>query len=86
MLTVDTLSSYPVFWHYNVPATSQSTLGVGYFFINFLQCGGRDVRDLRASGDSLSKSERVQACKKTWGKKRKNKTKKQACIEAAKGQ
>ena len=40
--------------------------------------------DPRAGGNSLSKSERVQACKKQYGKGRKNKAAKQACIEAAK--
>jgi hypothetical protein len=45
-----------------------------------------DTRDPRAGGNSLSKSERVQACKKQYGKKRKNKAAKQACIAAAKGQ
>ena len=34
----------------------------------------------------LSKREMVQECKKKYGKKRKNKAAKQACIAAAKGQ
>ena len=34
----------------------------------------------------LSKREMIQECKKTYGKKRKNKAAKQACIAAAKGQ
>jgi hypothetical protein len=34
----------------------------------------------------LSQSEMIQECKKTYGKKRKNKAAKQACIAAAKGQ
>jgi hypothetical protein len=33
----------------------------------------------------LSKSEMVAACKKQYGKKKKNKAAKQACIAAAKG-
>jgi hypothetical protein len=37
-------------------------------------------------GGGLSKREMIQECKKTYGKKKKNKAAKQACIEAAKGQ
>jgi hypothetical protein len=37
-------------------------------------------------GGGLSKSEMIQECKKTYGKKKKNKAAKQACIAAAKGQ
>ena len=37
-------------------------------------------------GGGLSKSEMIQECKKTYGKKPKNKAAKQACIAAAKGQ
>ena len=36
-------------------------------------------------GGGLSKRERVEACKKQYGKKKKNKAAKQACIAAAKG-
>ena len=36
-------------------------------------------------GGGLSKSEMVAACKKQYGKKKKNKAAKQACIAAAKG-
>ena len=36
-------------------------------------------------GGGLSKSEMIQECKKTYGKKKKNKAAKQACIAAAKG-
>ena len=37
-------------------------------------------------GGGLSKRERVEACKKQYGKKKKNKAAKRACIAAAKGQ
>ena len=54
-------------------------------------CG--DVRDPRVAapsentrGGGLSKREMVQACKKQYGKKKKNKAAKLACIAAAKGQ
>jgi hypothetical protein len=40
-------------------------------------------KDTRGGG--LSKRERVEACKKQYGKKKKNKAAKKACIEAAKG-
>ncbi len=53
---------------------------------------GGDVRDPRAAapsedtiGGGLSKREMIQACKKQYGKKKKNKAAKQACIAAAKG-
>ena len=45
--------------------------------------GGDPRVDTRGGG--LSKREMVQACKKQYGKKKKNKAAKQACIAAAKG-
>ena len=49
----------------------------------------RDTRVAAPSEDTrgggLSKSEMVAACKKQYGKKKKNKKAKQACIAAAKG-
>ena len=52
-----------------------------------------DTRDPRGAaprvdtrGGGLSKREMVQACKKQYGKKKKNKAAKQACVAAAKGQ
>ena len=49
----------------------------------------RDTRGAASSvdkrGGGLSKKERVEACKKQYGKKKKNKAAKQACIKAAKG-
>jgi hypothetical protein len=52
--------------------------------------GGGDVRDPRVREEvetrGLSKREMVQECKKKYGKKRKNKAAKQACIAAARGQ
>ena len=54
---------------------------------------GGDTRDPRGAassvdnrGGGLSKKERVEACKKQYGKKKKNKKAKQACIAAAKKQ
>ena len=55
--------------------------------------GRPPARDPRAAapredtrGGGLSKRERVEACKKQYGKKKKNKAAKRACIAAAKGQ
>jgi hypothetical protein len=49
-----------------------------------------DTRDTPVEEDvetrGLSKKEMIQECKKTYGKKPKNKAAKQACIAAAKGQ
>ena len=49
----------------------------------------RDTRGAASSvdkrGGGLSKKEMVEACKKQYGKKKKNKAAKQACIKAAKG-